>query len=130
MYTPFKELESAIDAWLKWWLYLFYFFLHGHSSLLSLYSDVNKQIKFYGATLYFLLLITFFSFPTKYKLSLLRCSPSLLMLSLYFILILDQTENNSSEISILKRKLYHLFYMDNDAASANSSAEYLRFTTR
>ena len=56
----------------------------------------------------------------------LRCSLSLLMLSLYFILIRDQTENNSSEISILKRKLYHFFYMDNGAASANTSAELFK----
>ena len=60
----------------------------------------------------------------------LRFSPSFLMLSLYFILILDQTENNSSEISILKRKLYHLFYMDNGAAVAILQQNYLRFTTR
>ena len=45
---PFKELELAIthDAWrIQWWLYSF--FLWVHSSLLSMYSDVDKPIKSY-----------------------------------------------------------------------------------
>ena len=68
MYTPFKELESAIthvDTWTTM-VTLFIFFLLVHSLLLSLYSDVEKLVKSYGVNeLYFQLMITFNSFPTK-----------------------------------------------------------------
>ena len=49
----------------------------------------------------------------------LRCSPYLLMLSLYYILI--HTVSNEDELSDLKKNIYNLFYMDNGAISANSS---------
>ena len=45
-----------------------FIFLRAHSSLLSLFSDVDKQIKTYGVNeLYFQLMITFYSFPILLK---------------------------------------------------------------
>ena len=74
MYIPFKELESAIthvDAWLQCWLYSYFLFVH--SSLLSLYSDVDKLIKSYGVNeLYFQLMITFKVSKQSNKISLLK----------------------------------------------------------
>lgn len=48
----------------------------------------------------------------------LVCSPFLLLLGLYKILILD-TENDSQETRDLKRNLYSLIYMDNGSICAN-----------
>ena len=52
----------------------------------------------------------------------LRCSPTLLLLALYKILILD-AHSDKPEIQILKKRIYHLMYMDNGAISANSSKD-------
>ena len=49
----------------------------------------------------------------------LRCSPTILMLALYHILIID-TDDDSLDLVSLKRQIYHLIYMDNGAISANS----------
>ena len=50
----------------------------------------------------------------------LRCSPTLLMLSLYLILV-EYSESESSErVKSLKRNLYQLAYMDNLAVTTNS----------
>ena len=51
----------------------------------------------------------------------LRCSPSLLMLGLYYILIHNVHPND--ELMDLKKQIYDLFYMDNGAICANSSRE-------
>ncbi|XP_068234742.1 uncharacterized protein [Palaemon carinicauda] len=51
----------------------------------------------------------------------LRCSPTILMLSLYKILVLD-TEGNSEEVVCLKRLIYQLFYMDNGAFTCSDSS--------
>ena len=48
----------------------------------------------------------------------LRCSPTILMLALYKILILD-TQFDDREVSELKRSIYSLSYMDNCAISTN-----------
>ena len=53
----------------------------------------------------------------------LRCSPAILMLALYKILILDVT-NDGTEMIALKKSVYSLFYMDNSGVTADSS-EYL-----
>ena len=48
----------------------------------------------------------------------LNCSPSLLMLALYKILILDA--ENDDELLEIKKKLYHNFYMDNCGFTTNN----------
>lgn len=51
----------------------------------------------------------------------LRCSPTLLMLALYKILVLDaDTEIDSKRMIDLKLLLYQCFYMDNGAVSAEN----------
>ena len=55
----------------------------------------------------------------------LRCSPTILMLALYKMLILD-IEGDSPERMNLKKQIYQLSYMDNCAASYNSSKEIER----
>ena len=52
----------------------------------------------------------------------LRCSPTLLMLALYKILIVDAKED-PSDLKDLKRDIYHKFYMDNGAISAANAQE-------
>ena len=49
----------------------------------------------------------------------LRCSPTILLLALYKILVLD-TKNDSSQLVSLKKQIYHLIYMDNGAISSDS----------
>lgn len=49
----------------------------------------------------------------------LRCSPTILMLSLYKILCVD-SENDNQEIKVFKKLLYALIYMDNGAFSGDS----------
>ena len=56
----------------------------------------------------------------------LRCSPCLLMLALYKILILDN-ENDSAEIVTLKQKIYHAIYMDNGGVSTNDETLLLKY---
>ena len=51
----------------------------------------------------------------------LRCSPALLMLSLYFILMSDSSESDSEKLIHLKKSLYHLFYMDNGSYTSDST---------
>ena len=58
----------------------------------------------------------------------LRCSPAILMLSLYKILIIDAT-NDSEYLIRLKQLMYSLLYMDNGAIGADSSEELLRAYT-
>ena len=48
----------------------------------------------------------------------LKCSPTLLMLALYKILVVDAV-NDSVELAYLKRCLYNNFYMDNGACGSN-----------
>ena len=48
----------------------------------------------------------------------LRCSPFLLMVSLYYILVL---ENNDEELTKLKKLMYALLYMDNGAITSSDS---------
>ena len=55
----------------------------------------------------------------------LPCSPTLLMLALYKLLILD-VEDDSIDIKDFKREIYDLAYMDNLACSGNDS-EKLRW---
>ena len=52
----------------------------------------------------------------------LRCSPTLLMLGLYKILMID-IDNDSEEIKDLKQQIYHLIYVDNGAITANTLSE-------
>ena len=52
----------------------------------------------------------------------LRCSPTLMMLGLYKILILD---SNNSNLSDVKRQIYDLMYMDNGAYTTNDSTDLL-----
>ena len=52
----------------------------------------------------------------------LRCSPFLLMISLYFILVLD-TANDLEEECKLKKLMYSLLYMDNGSISFDSVEE-------
>ena len=52
----------------------------------------------------------------------LRCSPTILMLGLYKILMIDTAEDDE-ELKDLKRQIYHLIYMDNGAITANSLSE-------
>ena len=49
----------------------------------------------------------------------LKCSPSILMLSLYKILIVD-TENDDQELRDFKKQLFDLLYMDNGGITGNS----------
>lgn len=53
-----------------------------------------------------------------------RCAPTLLMLALYKILILDT--NSDEKLNNLKRLMYQLLYMDNGAISSNSEEELLQ----
>ncbi|XP_066941414.1 uncharacterized protein [Macrobrachium rosenbergii] len=48
----------------------------------------------------------------------LRCSPTLLMVALYIILMID-VEHDSEQIRELKKLIYALMYMDNGAVTAN-----------
>ena len=50
----------------------------------------------------------------------LRCSPCLLMIALYHILVLN-TEGDSEEVRDLNGLLYQLFYMDNGAVAFEDS---------
>ena len=52
----------------------------------------------------------------------LRCSPTLLMISLYYILVVNDCDQTLTEI---KRLLYQLFYMDNGAYTCKSSEELI-----
>jgi hypothetical protein len=52
----------------------------------------------------------------------LKCSPALLMLALYKILIFDAV-NDDSKLRNTKRRIYDLMYMDNGAITCNQSAE-------
>lgn len=52
----------------------------------------------------------------------LRCSPTLLLLALYRILIMD-SENDSERLKQLKRLIYQLAYMDNCAVSSDTEQE-------
>ena len=54
----------------------------------------------------------------------LRCSPTILMLGLYKILIEDAS-GDSDRLQSLKKLIYELIYMDNGAVSMNSSQELL-----
>ena len=51
----------------------------------------------------------------------LKCSPALLMLSLYKLLVLD--DSPSQEIEYMKKLIYSLTYMDNCSVSYNSEKE-------
>lgn len=51
----------------------------------------------------------------------LRCSPAILMLGLYKILILDRSDNR--KLDNLKRDIYNTIYMDNGSYSCNNSDE-------
>ena len=51
----------------------------------------------------------------------LRCSPFLLMISLYYILILQPSDD--PKLTELKKLIYALIYMDNGAVTSNNSAE-------
>ncbi|XP_066950858.1 uncharacterized protein [Macrobrachium rosenbergii] len=50
----------------------------------------------------------------------LRCSPTILMLSLYKILVLD-VDDDTLEVKNMKKLLYQLFYMDNGAYTCEHS---------
>lgn len=52
----------------------------------------------------------------------LRCSPTLLMLALYKILIVDAVDD-PIDLRELKRTMYHRFYVDNGAISAQEAQE-------
>ena len=52
----------------------------------------------------------------------LRCAPTLLLLALYKILILD-AELDENRLKNLKKQIYSLLYMDNASITANSSQE-------
>ena len=52
----------------------------------------------------------------------LRCSPAILMLAMYKMLIID-SENDSSKLKSMKKLIYHLLYMDNGAFTTNDSQE-------
>ena len=52
----------------------------------------------------------------------LRCSPTLLLLALYKILVLDTSED-SERLRSLKKLIYALSYMDNCAVTADSSED-------
>ena len=52
----------------------------------------------------------------------LRCSPTILMLALYKILMID-TEQDNNEIKMLKKQIFHLIYVDNGALISNTVSE-------
>ena len=52
----------------------------------------------------------------------LRCSPFLLMVSLFRMLVLD-SESDPSDLKVLKNLMYSLLYMDNGAITADSVQE-------
>ncbi|KAA0185479.1 hypothetical protein HAZT_HAZT004531 [Hyalella azteca] len=52
----------------------------------------------------------------------LRCSPTLLMLALHKILILD-SESDNKDLKLLKQLIYDLMYMDNGCITANDANE-------
>ena len=52
----------------------------------------------------------------------LKCSPALLMLALYKILMMD-TDTDSDSLKTLKKSLYDMIYMDNGAYTANTESE-------
>ena len=56
----------------------------------------------------------------------LRCSPALLLLALYKILILD-VDGDSSRMIELKQLIYQLCYMDNCAVASETSEEIAWF---
>ena len=56
----------------------------------------------------------------------LRCSPCLLMLALYKILIVD-TDNDDSETVKLKKQIYHSIYMDNGALTSNDETQLFNY---
>ena len=56
----------------------------------------------------------------------LRCSPFLLMIAMYFILLLD-TDEDDDNIKQLKKHMYSLLYMDNGAVTSNDEG-YLKWT--
>ena len=53
----------------------------------------------------------------------LRCSPFLLMIAMFYILVLD-TENDHRDLRHLKNLMYNLLYMDNGAITSDSQ-EYI-----
>ena len=55
----------------------------------------------------------------------LRCSPTILMLGLYKILIID-TDHDDAETKVLKRQIYHLIYVDNGSISCNDPKELVK----
>ena len=55
----------------------------------------------------------------------LRCSPSILMLTLYYILIVDKCEGDTVRMNNLKHSQYDLIYMDNGAVTADSTDDIL-----
>ena len=55
----------------------------------------------------------------------LPCSPALLMLSLYKLLVLDNIDTENSEISELKKDIYDRMFMDNAAVGSNSTEHLL-----
>ena len=50
----------------------------------------------------------------------LRCSPTILMLSLYYILMID-TDSDSDKLKDLKKSMYEMLYMDNGAVGADDT---------
>ena len=82
------------------------------------------------------LLFFWFKNPTKGDFSLqayrnlrlsfgLRCSPTILMTALFKILILDNDDDDSSDLIKLKQLIYSLIYMDNGAITSNSTNEII-----
>ncbi len=55
----------------------------------------------------------------------LRCSPTILMIALFKILMVD-SDDNSSELRNLKKLVYSLMYMDNGAVTMNNSKNLKR----
>ena len=55
----------------------------------------------------------------------LKCSPCLLMLALYHILMIDNGKD-SEEVKNLKKSVYSMMYMDNGAISSNDPNELLK----
>jgi len=52
----------------------------------------------------------------------LRCAPTLLMLALYKILVID-AESDSTDLAQLKKSMYQLLYVDNGALCADSEVQ-------
>ena len=52
----------------------------------------------------------------------LRCSSTLLMIALYYIMLTD-IENNNDQMKNCKKLLYHLFYVDNGAFTSCDQTE-------